>query len=256
MASKFQSQLVSNSIQMLCHEPSSRDWPGPQVPRQRLAQATSSCSSSESKSPVDLVAQTRQLCAQEVERQLAFSIPTEDKGLTSVPQGNFQFHRTSLLGPRSPAFSLMPSHITHLSWDLISLGKPSRAPSVGQGRPLVSSPVVFVFIGSDGAEPAWAHIQNLPFSGSVTPGKSLNCLVPPILYLLHRSPTQRADELNVVCPTVLKTVPGPWSVLRTVWSPLDCEPWRTGACHTPKFTDGFQDPRSGTKGSRAPQVEV
>lgn len=215
---------------MLCHEPSSRDWPGPQVPRQRLAQATSSCSSSESKSPVDLVAQTCQLCAQEVERQLAFNIPTEDRGLTSVPRGNFQFYRTSLLGPRSPAFSLMTSHVTRLSWGLTSLGKPFRAPSIVQRRPPVSSPVVLVFIGSDGAEPAWAHIHTLLFSGSVTPGKSLNCASSSVL--ATRKPDSETDELDVVCPTVLKTVPGPWSVLQVWGTSLLCCCGQSGPCWT------------------------
>lgn len=120
------------------------------------------------------------------------------------------------------------------------MGKSFRAPSIGQGRPPASSPVVLVFIGSDGAEPAWAHIQTLPFSGFVTPGKSLNCLVPPILYLLRRSPTQRADELNVVCPTVLKTVPGPWSVLQVWELPLLCCCGQSGPCWT--VSPGGQEP--------------
>lgn len=53
MASKFLSQLVSNNIQMLCHKLSSPSGPGPQVPRQRLAQAMPSGCPSKSKSSVD-----------------------------------------------------------------------------------------------------------------------------------------------------------------------------------------------------------
>lgn len=56
------------------------------MPRQRLAQAVPSCSSSESKSPNNLVSQKCQLLAQEVEKELAFSVPWT--------AGSFQFHRT------------------------------------------------------------------------------------------------------------------------------------------------------------------
>lgn len=51
MASKCLSQLVSNNIQTVCHKPSSPRCPGPQVPRQRLAQATPSCCPSTSRGP-------------------------------------------------------------------------------------------------------------------------------------------------------------------------------------------------------------
>lgn len=159
----FATSLAAGTGQ--AHRCQDKGWPRQPLPAARATQ----------RAPLTCC-QPCQLCAQEVERQLALRIPTEDRGLTSVPQGTFQFPRTSLRGPRSPAFSLMPSHVTRLSWGLISLGKPFRAPSIGQGRPPVSSPVVLVFIGCDGAEPAWEHIQILPFSGSVTPGKSLTAL--------------------------------------------------------------------------------
>lgn len=125
--------LAARDVQT--HRCQDKGWP---------KQASPSCSLSESKSPVNLVSQTCQLLARELEKQLAFSIPWM--------AGNFQFHRTSAC-PQLTCIWLS-SYRSHPG-----LQKPCRSlaivPSIGKVKPPTFCSVAPVFIGSDSVVPAW-----------------------------------------------------------------------------------------------------
>lgn len=141
IASKIRSQLVSNNIQMVRHEPSSPGCPGPQVPRQRLAQAMPSCCLVNQRAPWMVISSGVSVsCSGSRKRGSWFTALPRGQQIDPVTsQGAFQLHRTFLL-PCPPSSGLMPSHISHLSGGPNFSAKlsPSTQPWQGRSLPLCS----------------------------------------------------------------------------------------------------------------------